>query len=117
MFVAEFGFFHECLHNRVSAAAGSFGNRVSVPLLRRLTASRAQLTSRKAVFTPLLKQAPEEDDRSAGGTEATVGRSVVRPSDAEMASKGDGRIQVEKRQRVLPWWRLDQNGSYVFVIR
>src|SRR5438270_3619647 len=31
--------------------------------------------------------------------------------------KGDGRTQVEKRQRVLPWWRLDQNGSYVFAIR
>ena len=31
--------------------------------------------------------------------------------------KGDTRTQVEKRQRVLPWWRLDQNGSYVFAIR
>ena|SRR5579872_5804831 len=24
---------------------------------------------------------------------------------------------VERRQRVLPWWRVDQNGSYVFFIR
>ena len=31
--------------------------------------------------------------------------------------KGETRKQVEKRQRVLPWWRLDQNGSYVFAIR
>lgn len=24
---------------------------------------------------------------------------------------------VERRQRVLPWWRVDQTGAYVFFIR
>ena len=26
-------------------------------------------------------------------------------------------MPVDKPQRVLPWWRLDANGSYVFFIR
>ena len=32
--------------------------------------------------------------------------------------KKDGQLMpVDKPQRVLPWWRLDANGSYVFFIR
>jgi hypothetical protein len=32
--------------------------------------------------------------------------------------KKDGRLTlVEKQQRVLPWWRVDANGSYVFFVR
>jgi len=32
--------------------------------------------------------------------------------------KKDGQLTpVDKPQRVLPWWRLDANGSYVFFIR
>jgi len=32
--------------------------------------------------------------------------------------KKDGeRIAVEKQQRVLPWWRSVQNGTYAFFIR
>src|SRR5262245_59071207 len=32
--------------------------------------------------------------------------------------KKDGQFTpVDKPQRVLPWWRLDANGSYVFFIR
>jgi hypothetical protein len=27
------------------------------------------------------------------------------------------RVQYDKKQRVLPWWRLSENGSYVFFIR
>ena len=31
--------------------------------------------------------------------------------------KKDGRLTlVEKQQRVLPWWRVDANGSYVFFV-
>jgi hypothetical protein len=31
--------------------------------------------------------------------------------------KKDGRLTlVEKQQRVLPWWRVDGNGSYVFFV-
>ena len=26
-------------------------------------------------------------------------------------------MPVDKPQRVLPWWRLDANGAYVFFIR
>jgi len=32
--------------------------------------------------------------------------------------KKDGRLTlVDKQQRVLPWWRVDANGSYVFFVR
>src|SRR6202043_865750 len=31
--------------------------------------------------------------------------------------KKDGRLTpVDKQQRVLPWWRVDANGSYVFFV-
>src|SRR3984893_17852440 len=31
--------------------------------------------------------------------------------------KKDGRLTpVDKQQRVLPWWRVDANGSYVFCV-
>jgi hypothetical protein len=31
--------------------------------------------------------------------------------------KKDGRLAlVDKQQRVLPWWRVDANGSYVFFV-
>jgi TusA-related sulfurtransferase len=30
----------------------------------------------------------------------------------------EGRLTlVDKQQRVLPWWRVDANGSYVFFVR
>ena len=33
-------------------------------------------------------------------------------------AKKDGRLTlVDKQQRVLPWWRVDANGSYVFFVR
>jgi uncharacterized protein DUF6641 len=32
--------------------------------------------------------------------------------------KKDGQLMpVEKLQRILPWWRLNANGSYVFFVR
>ena len=32
--------------------------------------------------------------------------------------KKEGRLTlVDKQQRVLPWWRVDANGSYVFFVR
>jgi hypothetical protein len=32
-------------------------------------------------------------------------------------AKKDGRLTlVDKQQRVLPWWRVDANGSYVFFV-
>ena len=32
--------------------------------------------------------------------------------------KKDGQlVPVDKQQRVLPWWRVNANGSYVFFIR
>jgi uncharacterized protein DUF6641 len=32
--------------------------------------------------------------------------------------KKDGQLMpVDKQQRILPWWRLNANGSYVFFIR
>src|ERR1700731_308586 len=32
--------------------------------------------------------------------------------------KKDGRLTlVDKQQRVLPWWRVDANGSYDFFVR
>ena len=31
--------------------------------------------------------------------------------------KGEARKQIEKKQRVSPWWRLEQNGSYLFFIK
>jgi hypothetical protein len=31
--------------------------------------------------------------------------------------KKDGRLTpVDKQQRILPWWRMDANGSYVFFV-
>jgi hypothetical protein len=33
-------------------------------------------------------------------------------------AKKDGRLTpVDKQQRVLPWWRVNANGSYVFFVR
>jgi hypothetical protein len=32
--------------------------------------------------------------------------------------KKDGQLApVDKHQRVLPWWRVNENGSYVFFVR
>ena len=31
--------------------------------------------------------------------------------------KDGGKSVVEKKQRVLPWWSLAPNGSYVFFVR
>ena len=32
--------------------------------------------------------------------------------------KKDGQLTpVDKQQRVLPWWRVNANGSYVFFVR
>jgi hypothetical protein len=32
-------------------------------------------------------------------------------------TKDGERVQVQKQQRVLPWWRIGQSGGYVFFIR
>jgi len=33
-------------------------------------------------------------------------------------TRKDGeKIQTEKRQKVSPWWRLDQSGGYLFLVR
>lgn len=42
--------------------------------------------------------------------------SFVRTSQV-WSGKGDQRTMTERRQRVSPWWQLDQSGSYVLLVR
>ena len=42
--------------------------------------------------------------------------SYIRTSQRWTRKDGE-KSMVEKKQRVLPWWRLDQSGSYLFFVK
>ena len=63
------------------------------------------------------RQPPGQARRAPRGAEGAAGRT--RPTSAttqRWTGKGDERRQVEKQQRVRPWWRADGSGHVVFSV-
>ena len=54
---------------------------------------------------------------SFGGAEASAEGSQLHSDRADLGKEGRSTHAGRQPQRVLPWWRLNANGSYVFFIR
>src|SRR5664279_4724070 len=82
-----------------------------MPILKNLTFTSVPARSHDPVANRRAKLAERLEEQKKLLQNASYVRTVQR-----WAGKGDERRQVEKQQRVRPWWRADAAGNLVMSV-
>ena len=82
-----------------------------MPILKNLTFTAVPARSHDPVANRRAKLIERLEEQKALLADTSYVRRVQR-----WAGKGDERRQVEKQQRVRPWWRTDASGGVVMAI-
>lgn len=82
-----------------------------MPILKNLTFTAVPARSHDPVANRRAKLTERLEEQKALLTNSSYVRKTQR-----WAGKGDERRQVEKQQRVRPWWRVDSSGGLVFSV-
>ena len=82
-----------------------------MPILKNLTFTAVPARSHDPVANRRAKLVARLEEQRLLLANASYVRTVQR-----WTGKGDERRQVEKQQRVRPWWRADANGSLVMSV-
>ena len=82
-----------------------------MPILKNLTFTAVPAHTNDPVSTRRAKLVERLLEQKALLADASYVRKTQR-----WAGKGDERRQVEKQQRVRPWWRVDASGSLVMSV-
>ncbi len=82
-----------------------------MPILKNLTFTAVPARTQDPVASRRAKLVERLEEQKALLADASYVRVVQR-----WTGKGDERRQVEKRQRVRPWWRADASGHLVMSV-
>jgi hypothetical protein len=82
-----------------------------MPILKNLTFTAVPARSNDPVSNRRAKLVERLEEQKALLSNASYVRKTQR-----WTGKGDDRRQVEKQQRVRPWWRADSSGAFVMSV-
>jgi plasmid stabilization system protein ParE len=84
---------------------------IAMPILKSLTFTAVPAASRDPVAARRAKLVERLEEQKKLLADPSYVRTVQR-----WAGKGDERRQVERQQRVRPWWRADGSGRLVMAV-